>query len=352
MPEVALELRSAPLSALPDYNFSSSEYPCINLNITIPDGDLPVLKNWLSSKETTLSGLSETALNRMSNSVKGAMRSYCSYADRRGILTRPLKVGFAFRNSSGSYTHIDTSIIAYDYYAPDMCIEALEWSNNVFRTQTAIKSVPCLLNLNIKPFDPEDYGIDEEGTFDVIATEQVDISSRCGPVTGLKREDGDVYWDYYKPDAETIEYNAKELSNFRILKSFPVSQVRDGMDLQNVLQGMNLSEDTFMQLPEYEGPITKKTELSTHATGYDGMEFELEWQYYYCGKSIHGGAGDLKNTTSRNWHTFGVKKNAGIPKISGCRRLYRCRAVLKDGEKSEWIYFWIDAKRMHAYAIT
>lgn len=260
IPADAIEFRllPVPLRELPDYNFAMYSHPALNLNVTVPNDDLSLVRYWLGYSGSTPGVPSDTLINRMTNSVTGALKSYVSYAERRGLFTSPFKIGFALTDALGNYSFISTPmIITPATQAPLMAIRESELNGSVLRTVTEIINTPVKLQLIVKPFG-EISNLDRSGTLVIYASRQTSLLDGNEVVNSIRAFEifGERIpcWNYNRMAEDMVLQNLQADNSFRVIGQIPVTDLGEEVDIMLPMD-LNGLED-WNSLPVFDGAIT------------------------------------------------------------------------------------------------
>lgn len=98
LPEISFSLSPAPLPDIPAYNFSRYSHPCTEINVGVPEADMPLVKAWLGISPGQAGATpGDTLVKRMTTAVTSAIENYFSATARKSIFTRPFRIAYAMK---------------------------------------------------------------------------------------------------------------------------------------------------------------------------------------------------------------------------------------------------------------
>ena len=256
---ITFRLVPAPLTELPDYNFSMYSHPTVNLNVTVPNDDLPLVRSWLGYSGSTSGVPTDTLINRMTNNVTGAIKSYFSYALSRNLFTRPFKIGFALMSGDGNYTFVSTpKIMIPAAQAPLMVIREAMLNDSVLRTVTEIINTPVKLQLAIKPITENNSNIDRSGSLVIFASHQVSLLDASEVVNGIRTfeifGERTPCWNYNRLAEDMVLQQLDADMSFKVIGKIPITDLDKEVEISLPVESEGLGD--WDSLPSFEGEIT------------------------------------------------------------------------------------------------
>lgn len=236
LPEISFSLSPAPLPDIPAYNFSRYSHPCTEINVGVPEADMPLVKAWLGISPGQAGATpGDTLVKRMTTAVTSAIENYFSATARKSIFTRPFRIAYAMKAADGSLFAVSSpKLLLPMSMAPVMAIREHTLSGEQLSTLTEIVSTPMRLTASspsfVIPSDIEKYPTH----LAIIATRQCDLLSGDETVSGIRSFNvfGQLTpgWAYPRIPEDLIRSKAESDSSFRILAEIPISEAAAGFD--------------------------------------------------------------------------------------------------------------------------
>lgn len=260
IPDISFQLIPVMLEG---YMSGRYEYPVTSVGFSFPEADLQRVKSWFESGVSTagLPAASDTLLKHMTQSVTSAITSYYSYAARRGLFTRPCRIGWSFRLKNGAHVRVsDIMRLLPALRAPMLRVVEHTIASNTLDTVTEIINTPCRLTVNIAAFNiPEELsGLVTH--IDIYATKQFSMLTGSETVAGIYTDTqyGTLarYWSYPRESENYTLSNIDADSNFRLLASLPIEEASCGIDALSLPYATTTLEpwnDLEKYEPETEG---------------------------------------------------------------------------------------------------
>lgn len=240
---VKITLVAAELSVLPDYYFSRYPHPCVSIDLTVSEDDRPVVSGWLGNASSSSRSPSESLVKRMTSAVTNSLKQYFTDASRRGLFTRPFKLGYALKLLDGTILTLGSPQEIYPTaMAPLMAIRDANLSDSMLRTMTEIINTPADLKISVSSFDlPTLVEILTQAGFSsqpeslvIFATQQCDVLTGEEIVSSIRTIElfGDRVpsWSYNRLAEDLVAQKLKYDNSFRIISEIPILEVSDGLD--------------------------------------------------------------------------------------------------------------------------
>lgn len=262
---IAFKLLPASLPELPDYNFSMYAHPALNLNVTVPNDDLPLVRSWLGNTTSASGWPSDTFVNRMTASVVGAIKSFVSYAEKRSLFTSPLKIGFALKQPDGYYSYISNpKILIPASMAPLMAVRETSLSGSILHTVTEIINTPVKLQLAVKPLTDINTNTDGPESLVIFASRQAVFLDGSEVVNGIRTFEifGERVpcWNYNRMAEDKVLQQLKADNSFRVIGELPLINLTEGTEIILPMgSGGTADWDSF---PRFDGETTSENQPS------------------------------------------------------------------------------------------
>lgn len=279
---VRFKLKTAPLSLLPEYNFSRYAHPATNINLTVPDKDMEIVRAWLGNMSAASGSPSDTFVNRMTASVTDAIERYYDLCSRLNLFTRPFKIGFGLKLSDGDIFMTESPLLLTPSTRPPfMVIREPSLSVNALNTVTEIINTPMQLSVSIMPFDINSINETvnrERGTkavsLVIFATRQAAVISGDEKVSDIRTAEifGErvPIWNYNRLTEDMVIQHAQTDSSFRIIADIPLEEAATGMESLDLPPAKNLGDwSSFPSYPDNPNTDTPPSRLEIETTALD-----------------------------------------------------------------------------------
>lgn len=260
LPEFSFSLSPAPLSSLPDYDYSRYAHPTVRINVMLPEADRDIVSSWFGASPSGGAIPSATLVSRMTSAVTSALRQYFTDASHRALFTRPFRVGYALRNPDGSITDFHRAVLlSPSAMAPLLPVREYSLSGGVLQTVTEIINTPMMLTVDIPPFTAEGTAASPGSAIIIFMTEQADVMSGNETVSGIRtfeifgeRVPG---WNYNRLAEDMVHDSALSDSRFRIVAEIALREAAAGINGMRLPDGnSDLTRwDSFPALPDSDG---------------------------------------------------------------------------------------------------
>lgn len=232
LPDVSFLMSPGKMTA---YESSRYSHPVTEVNVSVPDEDLPLVNSWFGNTVTETSVASDTLTRRMTEAVINKISAYLTDAARASLFTSPFRVGYALRLTDG--THVcrsSTRLLSPNEMAPLMLIRESKLSGNMLQTLTEIVNTPTSLAAAIPAFSLPENSSDNVTHLDFYATRQTPLLTGDETVTGVRTYsyfgDNLPCWHYQRLANDLISEAALADNSFRIIASVPIADAVMGAD--------------------------------------------------------------------------------------------------------------------------
>lgn len=220
---------------LRDYESSRYSHPVADVNVTVPDADLPLVTSWFGNASSSGGAASDTLVKRMTDSVTGAIERFFTDAGQSGIFTRPFRVGVALRLATGKQVCLsEPRLMLPNNSAPLMLIRESRLTGNSLQTLTEIVNTPMSLMASLPAFPLPDGAAELVTHLDFFATKQVDMLRGDETVNGVRSYsyfgESLPMWNYSRLGENTLREAAMADSAFRVIASIPIAEAVEGID--------------------------------------------------------------------------------------------------------------------------
>lgn len=254
LPNPTFTLSPADILQIPSYSSSRYSHPVMNIRITVPEDDAPVVASWFGGSTSNIQP-SDTLIKRMTAAVIPALENYFIDMARMSWLCSPFKIGYALRLADGSHTAISTPVLLIpNEMAPTLAIREPAMSNGILSTITEVINSPMILRLSFPAIElPSDLSI-QASHVDVFATKQTKLISGNESVTDVRT--GTIFgervpiWLYSRTQADIIRTNAQADTDYRTIAQIPISDALGGIN-NFVLPDNNFNLDNWNSLPKF-----------------------------------------------------------------------------------------------------
>jgi len=230
LPDATFTLTPGKLTA---YESSRYSHPVASVNISVPDADLPLVRNWFGNATSGVNAASDTLTKRMTEAVTDCIGTYLTEAARAALFTAPFRVGYALRLADGTHVCRTTPrLLSPNYMAPLMLIRESLLSGNTLQTLTEIVNTPTALTAALPAFSlPQ--GTEAAVThLDFYATRQTSLLTGDEKVAGVRTYSyfGENLhcWHYPRLAEDLVREVALADNSFRIIASVPIADAVGG----------------------------------------------------------------------------------------------------------------------------
>lgn len=243
------------------YDRSRYAHPATDINISVPDSDIELVRSWLGAPASAQMTPSETLSKRMTSAVITALKTYFASASRQRIFTAPFKIGCALRHADGSLSdHAPLQLISPDTRAPLMVIPERKLNGTNLITATEIVSNPVTLTVTLPPVAIPPERLPGISGIVFYATRQADLLTGDETVTGIRTYqvagENMPGWAYQRQESDLILSAARRDTAFRIIDTLPLASALSGInDRPLPAAGANLADwESFPKVEEGDRP--------------------------------------------------------------------------------------------------
>lgn len=239
------------LTLMPEWYSGRYAHPAGIYRLSHSADDAPRVRAMFSGDfSTSPQPASSTLLKNMGTALNTFLQNYYDTADRRGLITSPLRVGAALRFSDGSRRPLGKpSILVPDSEAPYPVIRSYSFGETSTQAVLEILNIPAVMKYSLPAFSSETLAAlssDAEKSpvaVDFYATAQSAFSPE--PLTfydirtivvgeGTAGEERVRAFIYNRYDSAYVTGHAESDSVFRVIGTVPFDQVKAGVALLDV----------------------------------------------------------------------------------------------------------------------
>lgn len=240
LPEASFQMTPTTITA---YESSRYSHPVAEVNINVPDADLPLIQTWFGNTATETMAPSDTLTKRMTDAVINKISGYLTDTARTSLFTSPFRIGYALRLADGTHAcHSSPRLLTPNATAPLMLVRESNLTGNMLQTLTEIINTPITLGVSLPAFTLPEGAAANVTHLDIYATRQTALLTGDETVTGIRTYayygENLPSWNYPRLVGDLIKEAALADNSFRIIGSMPIADAIDG------LGGLRLPLDT------------------------------------------------------------------------------------------------------------